>query len=162
MLSPEVMSLHAPSFVQRATGSKGCGMRRQHSRSCLSDPGRHSCLQLCRDPLRCSVMFWSAWRRTKLTQQNDINVSPNQITYHRPIFSAQNWFLGYDAFKSLVAGLDRSLTGRTWLVAEHLTLADVLVAYAMRGYYLLVRGPGSRRHSSLRAHRPCGWQDVAS
>ncbi len=51
---------------------------------------------------------------------------------------AQNWFLGYEAFKSLVGGLDRSLAWRTWLVGERLTLADVFVAYAMRYYYLLV------------------------
>ena len=51
----------------------------------------------------------------------------------------QKWYVGYEEVKALIAGLDRALAGRTWLVGERLTLADVMVAYAMRGYYLLVR-----------------------
>ena len=49
--------------------------------------------------------------------------------------------MGFDAIKILLSGLGRALADRTWLVGEHLTLADILVAYAMQPHYLLVRQP---------------------
>jgi len=55
-----------------------------------------------------------------------------------PHWTPQKWHVGFEEVKALTAGLNRALAGRTWLVGEHLTLADIMVAYSMRGYYLLV------------------------
>ena len=62
----------------------------------------------------------------------------------------QRWHVGFEAIKALLAGLGRALAERTWLVGEHLTLADIMVAYNMQPHYLLVRQRPS-------GPQPCPW-----